>query len=315
MIDYRPFFNSDPPQLVRLWHECGLGRGAAKGFSYEAFDRLVLAQHYFDRQGLIVACEESKVVGFVHAGFRGNRTNDWIDTETGTISAVLVHPDYRRRGIGRELVAHAERYVRGRGATTVLAGPAPPCDAFYLGLYGGSQLSGFLGTDLSAAAFFPKLGFQEAQSFAVMQRSLKQGDPMNFRLSLIRRKMDPFIFALPEQPTWWWFSRFGRLENVRFRLVPKAGGPEVAAVTVTGLDLYVESWGERAIGLSDLEVKDLSRRQGHAQALLIEVIRRMRQEQVTLAEAHVAEDNPAALATFKSVGFQQVDRGVVYRKP
>ena len=97
--------------------------------------------------------------------------------------------------------------------------------------------------------------------------------------------------------------------------MPKAGGDEVAGVTVSGLDLYIDRWGERAIGLSDLEVKDASRRQGHAQALLIEVIRRMRQEQVSLAEAHIAEDNPAALATFKSVGFEQIDRGVVYRKP
>jgi len=33
-----------------------------------------------------------------------------------------------------------------------------------------------------------------------------------------------------------------------------------------------------------------------------------------LAEAHIAEENTAAIATFKSVGFQQVDCGVVYRQ-
>ena len=71
MIEYRPFRNSDPPQLVRLWHESGLGRGAARGFSYDALDRLLLGQHYFDRAGLIVACDGTQIVGFVHAGFRG----------------------------------------------------------------------------------------------------------------------------------------------------------------------------------------------------------------------------------------------------
>ncbi len=314
MIEYRPFLNSDPPQLVKLWHASGLGRGAANGFSCDAFDRFVLAQHYFDRSGLIVARDGANVVGFVHAGFRCDSTGNWIEHSTGAVNVLVVHPDYRRQGIGRELVTRAEHYLREKGATTIQAGAAPPCDCFYIGLYGGSQLSGFLESDLAASVFFSALGFQPARSFLVMQRSLKQGDPMNFRLSLIRRKMDPFIFALPEHPTWWWFSRFGRMENVRFRLMPKGGGPEVAAVTVTGLDLYVGVWGERAIGLSDLEVKDTSRRQGHAQALLIEVIRRMRQEQVTLAEAHVAEENSAALAAFKSVGFQQVDRGVVYQK-
>ncbi len=314
MIEYRPFRNSDLPQLVQLWHDCGLGRGAASGFRYEAFDRLVIAQHYFDPKGLIVACEGTRPIGFVHAGFRSNDLESWINRTMGAICVVMVEPSHRRQGIGRELVSRAEAYLREMGALSVQAGPSPPCDPFYIGLYGGAQLSGFLDSDTAAAPFLAALGYQPAQSFAVLQRSLIVGDPMSFRLSMIRRKMDPFIFALPENPTWWWFARYGRLENVRFRLMPKGGGPEVAAATVSGLDLYVDTWNQRAIGVADLEVNDDSRRQGHGQALLIEIIRRMRQEQVALAEAHIAEDNPGALATFKSVGFQQVDRGVVYRK-
>lgn len=314
MIEYRPFRNSDPPQLVRLWHESGLGRGAARGFSYEALDRLLVGQHYFEPDGLIVACDGPNVVGFVHAGFRGDSSETWINRDTGAIAAIVVQPTHRRTGIGRELMSRAEAYLKNLGAMSIQVGAAPPCDPFYHGLYGGSSVSGFLDSNVDAAPFLAALGYQPAQRFVVLQRSLKNGDPVSFRLSLIRRKMDTFIFALPEKPTFWWFSRFGRLENVQFRLVPKGGGEAVAAVTVSGMDLYVEPWGERAIGLSELIVKDVSRRQGHAQALLIEVIRRMRQEQVTLAEAHIAEDNAPALATFKSVGFQQVDCGVVYRK-
>lgn len=314
VIEYRPFRNTDPPQLVRLWHDSNLGRGAARGFSYEALDRLLLGQHYFDPAGFIVACDGAEVVGFVHAGFRGDDSETWVDRIAGAVCSIVVHPSRRRAGIGRELLTRAETYLRQQGATSIQAGAAPPCDPFYHGLYGGSAVSGFLESNTDAAPFLAAMGYQPVQRFHVLQRSLKQGDPISFRLSLIRRKMDTFIFALPEKPTFWWFTRFGRLENVQFRLVPKGGGEAVAAVTVSGLDLYVEPWGERAIGLSDLVVKDVSRRQGHAQALLLEVIRRMRQEQVTLAEAHIAEDNTAALATFKSVGFQQVDCGVVYRR-
>ena len=314
MIEYRPFRNSDPPQLVRLWHESGLGRGAARGFSYEALDRLLIGQHYFDPAGFLVACDAGQIVGFVHAGFRTDASGAWIDQTAGAVHVIVVHPSQRRSGIGRELLSRAEAYLRQLGATSIQVGAAPPCDSFYHGLYGGAAVSGFLESNADAAPFLDKLGFQPAQKFVVLQRSMKQGDPISFRLSLIRRKMETFIFAMPEYPTFWWFSRFGRLENVQFRLVPKSGGEAVAAVTVSGMDLYVEPWGERAIGLSELIVKDISRRQGHAQALLIEVIRRMRQEQVTLAEAHIAEENTAALATFKSVGFQPVDCGVVYRK-
>lgn len=315
MIEYRPFRNSDLPQLVRLWHESQLGRGAASGFSYEALDRLLIGQHYFDRNGFVVACDDGQVIGFVHAGFRSSDTGDWIERDAGAVCAIVVHPSRRCTGIGRELLARAESYLQGQGVSSLQVGAAPPCDPFYHGLYGGACVSGFLESNAEAVPFLTKLGYQPVQKFVVLQRSLKQGDPISFRLSLIRRKMETFIFALPEQPTFWWFARSGRLENVQFRLVPKAGGDAVAAVTVSGMDLYVEPWGERAISLSELVVKDVSRRQGHAQALLIEVIRRMRQEQVTLAEAHIAEENSAALATFKSVGFQPVDRGVVYRKP
>ena len=314
MIEYRPFRNSDPPQLVKLWHESGLGRGAARGFSYEAIDRLLLAQHYFDPAGFLVACAHGDVIGFVHAGFRSDAAGRWIERDAGAICAVVVHPMRRREGIGRELMSRAEAYLQSAGATSIQAGAASPCDPFYHGLYGGAAVSGFLESNADAAPFLAKLGYQPAQKFVVLQRSLKTGDPISFRLSLIRRKMETFIFALPEHPTFWWFSRSGRLENVQFRLVPKAGGEPVATVTVSGMDLYVESWGERSIGLSELVVKDVSRRQGHAQALLIEVIRRMRQEQVTLAEAHIEEANTAAIATFKSVGFQSVDCGVVYRR-
>lgn len=312
MIEYRPFRNSDPPHLIRLWDQSGLGRGAARGFNYEAFDRLLLAQHYFDPAGMILACEGDQVVGFVHAGFRHDESGGWIDRSAGAIGAIVVHPTHRRRGIGSTLLTQGIEYLRQLGATSIQVGAAPPCDAFYHGLYGGAEVSGFLESSFDAAPFLAALGYQPAQRFVVLHRDLKQGDPVSFRLSLIRRKMDTLIYATPDAPAFWWFTRFGRLENVQFRLVPKGGGEPVAAVTVSGLDLYVGAWGERAIGLSELIVKDVSRRQGHAQSLLIEVIRRMRQEQVTLAEAHVAEENAAAIATFKSVGFRQVDCGVVY---
>jgi GNAT superfamily N-acetyltransferase len=300
--------------LLRLWRESELGRGAARGINHEALDRLLLGQHYFDPAGLTVAIDAGQIVGFAHAGFRSNDTETWVDRSVGAVCAIVVHPSRRRQGIGRELFGRSEAYLRQQGATSLQAGSAPPCDPFYHGLYGGSQVTGFLESNADAAPFLAALGYQPAQRFVVLQRDLKQGDPISFRLSLIRRKMETSIYPMPASPSFWWFSRFGRLENVQFRLVPRGGGAAVAEVTVSGLDHYVESWGERAIGLTELIVRDVSRRQGHAQALLIEVIRRMRQEQVTLAEAHIAEDNLPAIATFKSVGFQQVDCGVVYRQ-
>jgi ribosomal protein S18 acetylase RimI-like enzyme len=137
---------------------------------------------------------------------------------------------------------------------------------------------------------------------------------MSFKVVTIRRKVQIAIAPEPVHPTWWWTTRYGRLDSLRFVLLPKAGGEPLAGVTVLGLDLYLPKWQERVIGLTDLSVAENERRRGYAQTLLLEVSRRLRDEMVNRVEAHVSEANAAALRTFESAGFAQVDAGVVYRK-
>ncbi|MCE9556060.1 MAG: GNAT family N-acetyltransferase, partial [Planctomycetes bacterium] len=55
MITYRPFRNSDPPHLARIWRRQPPLRGRAPAMSAARFDELVLAKPYFDPQGLIIA--------------------------------------------------------------------------------------------------------------------------------------------------------------------------------------------------------------------------------------------------------------------
>jgi ribosomal protein S18 acetylase RimI-like enzyme len=317
VIEYRSFHNSDPPRLVALWHACRLSRGAAEGFSSDAFELLNFAQRYFNRDGIILAVdsESGEVVGMVHAGFGPNDAQSDIDTGVGVICMVLVRPDYRRQGIGRELVRRAEAFLRSRGAETLIAGPAAPFDPFYVGIYGGSQPSGFLESDPDAAPFFVALGYEPVERFAVLQRDLQTGrDPMSFKAVTIRRKTELGMTGLPPNPTWWWMTRYGRLDSLRFLLVPKTGGAPLAGVTVIGLDLYLPKWQERVIGLTDLTVPEDERRKGYGQALLLELARRLREELVNRLEAHVSEANPGALRTFETAGFNRVDTGVVYRK-
>lgn len=316
MIQFRPFHNSDPPQIAKLWQAAGLSRGAASMLRCDAFETLNYAQPYFDPNGLILAVDpEDNVVGMVHAGFGRNDTETGLMLESGVICMILVHPNYRRQGIGRELVARAEDYMRDRGATNIFAGPAEPLDPFYFGIYGGSQPSGFLLSDENADHFFKSLSYQPFERHAVFQRDISQpNDPTNMRLVSIRRKMQLAIAHQRDDMSWWWITRFGRLDSVRFQLVPKDRGEPVAEVTVLGLDLYLEKWQERAIGLTDLRVEDDERRKGYGQTLLIEVCRRMRDEMVTRVEAHASETNEGALAVLQSAGFKREDTGVVYLK-
>lgn len=315
MVEYRQFRNADPPQLLRLWHECGLGRGAAQGFSCDALDLLVLGQSYFDPRGLIVAHEAGRLVGFVHAGFGCNATETGLACTDGVICAVMVHPAYRRRGIGRELMARAENYLREAGSTSIQAGPAKPRDPFYFGLYGGSALSGFLESDVNAAPFCQAVGYAPVERRLILQRDLREKkEPIDMRLIANRRSMQLAITDRPEKMTFCWASRFGRFEILRFLLAPKKGGPPVAEVTCFGLDLFLHGSSQRIVGLADLFVGPAERRKGYGKTLLLDVFRRLRDEMVTHAELHAPESNTALVGLLKSIGFEQVDAGVIYRK-
>lgn len=315
MITYRTFRNYDPPQMLRLWHECGLGRGAAKGFTCDAFDLLVFSQPQFDPRGLILACEGSRAVGYIHAGFGWSETGSTISHDVGIISMLLVQPGRRGLGIGRDLVAKAEEYLRAEGAKILQAGEYPPLNPFYQGLYGGSQISGFLQSDTAAGPFFQKLGYAPYRKFGITQKDLTQkNEPVDFKLANIRRTMQLVASDKPPCLDPWWVTHVGHFEPVLFVLQPKAGGGPVAQVTCHGLDLFAAAWQRRAVGFSELCVPEAHRGKGYAKLLLLEILRRIRDETVTIAETHVPQDNPAATKLVEWLRFQPVDVGVVYRK-
>ncbi len=316
MIEYRRFRNTDPPQILRLWQIAGLGRGAASGMTADQFDDLTFAQPYFDPQGLILACEGAQVIGYVHAGFKADASQKELCKSEGSICAVIVAPEFRRQGIGRELVRQAEEYLNQAGVSAIHAGSAPPCDPFYFGLYGGSRPAGFLESDPAAAVFFQALGYEPSVRHLVFQRNIANtSDPIAVRMMSIRRSTQLAVLDPVHPKPWWWQTRTGRLDTLHLGLVPKTGGAPFAEITVVGLELYNHRWQTRAIGLVDLQVAPPHRRKGYAQALLVEVGKKFREELYGLMEAHAEERDPVSIAVLKSAGFQHIDTGIVYRRP
>lgn len=315
VVEYRHFRNVDPPQLVRLWHASELGRGAAAAFTTDAFEHLVFCQPYFDHHGLVVALHHDEIVGAIHVGFGCLPDESALSKEIAVICLVMVHPEFRRQGIGRELVRRAEQYARASGAAMLQAGGSRHLDPFYHGLYGGSQVSGFLESDAAAKPFFESLGFQIHQRFYVYHRDLTQmADPFHLRLINIRRKTEIAVVDQPTNPSWWWFTRYGRLDLLQFQLTPKAGGDPVVEVTVVGLDWYMPRWNVRSVGLVDMYVPEPNRRMGYGQALLIDLCKRLVRENIVLAEAHVEADNDATIPLLESLGFTLNDKGNTFRR-
>lgn len=315
MIEYRAFKNYDPPQIAEVWESSQLGRGAIGGMTSDILECFVFSQPYFDKNGLMVACDGNRMVGFVHAGFGANEERSQLEKRVGVICAVMVLPEYRRKGIGRELVKRAEDYLRHAGSVEIFAGPIHPFDPFYLGVYGGCQSAGFLASDENAEPFLHSLRYEAVRHQAITQRDLNShSDPMSIRLMGVRRKLQMQLVEEEPVPNWWWQTRNGRLDTIRFELVPKRGGESVAAVSIVGLDFYLPKWQTRAVGLFNLEVFDLERRKGYGEALVLDVCRRLREERVMLVEAHIPQGEEATLNLFQKCGFEVMDRGMVYQK-
>ncbi len=315
VIEYRHYRNSDPPRILTLWNQSGFARGGATGISHDLLDQLLFSQPYFDRRGLILACEDDRLVGMVHAGFGCNEHRTDLNPLDGVICQLLVHPERHRQGIGRELMDRAKRYLVEQGSTTIHAGPGPGRDPFYCGLYGGSESAGFLATDEDAAEFLGSCGFETAERFVVYQRplELEAGEAVDFRSVQWKRQVRIEISAQNNDGDWWWNNRFGRLDYVRFRLLQKENDEVLASLTLIGLDQFIPKWNSRAIGLADIHVAENRRRQGLGRLLITETLRRLKQETISLVESHAIESDVALMGLLTSCGFQRIDAGTQYR--
>ncbi|MCA8984728.1 MAG: GNAT family N-acetyltransferase [Planctomycetaceae bacterium] len=314
-VRFRPFRNFDPPELVRLWNVSYTGRGVASPITPDIFDIAALAHTYFDPRGLIVAEEQDRLVGFIHVGFCVNAEHTDLDHSRAVVCAIVVDPDSRHHQIGSQLLERAEQYARSLGARELFAGPSPERDPFYTGIYGGSRASGFLESHSTIGPFLVQQGFSEHERHGVYQKDLQQArDPINFRLIAIRRKTELRLTDQPSSVDWWWMVRMCRYDYLRFEMFPKNGTEPVAGISVIGLDFYTPAWNERAVGLLDMHVPEQERRKGYAQALLIDLGRRLKDEMITLAEIHVPLQMPEVISLVEGAGFQRIDTGVVYRR-
>lgn len=316
MIHYRAFRNYDPPGLVTIWNESLIGRGAVYMSSASPLEYFVFAKPYFDPAGVILAFDGEVPVGFVHAGFGPNGAHTGLDTGNGITCLLAVRPAYRRRGIGTELLRRAEGFLRERGAHTLFAGAMRPLDPFYLGLYGGSESPGFLASDAAAEHFFTRHGYSTYESCLVLHRQLDGGEgPCDGRFPALRRRYEARIVLRPGVGTWWRESVLGPIELLEFRLEDKSKSNAVMArAGVWEMQGFSQRWNESVIGITDVEVKSELRRQGLAKFLVAQIMRQVQEQYFNLVEVQVLESNPIAQTLFRSLGFQQVDTGRMYKK-
>jgi ribosomal protein S18 acetylase RimI-like enzyme len=278
-------------------------------------EQLVFSKPYFDPEGLILALDDATPVGFVHAGFGANDDQTGISTDDGTTYQLMLRADHRHDALADELLSRAEAYLRGRGAKLIYAGGIRPLNAFYLGLYGGSELPGVLVTDPVLGAACLRNRYREIDRVIVMQIELAGYRPLVTREQRqLRREMATREIYAPPVRSWWEVCTIGEFERLRFSLAALGSEKPLADVDFWDVEPLSTRWGVPTAGMLDLRVVSDRRRQGLATFLLSEAFVRLHGRGIVLVEAQTMQNNTPALALYEKLGFRTVDEGVVYRK-
>jgi ribosomal protein S18 acetylase RimI-like enzyme len=318
VITYRRFRNTDPPQLVDVWNEAlTAGRGAYPIRTPALLERWVFSKPYFDHDDLIVAedDESTQIVGLALSGFGPNEDRTGR-SDRGVICAVLVRPAYRRKGVGKELARRAEGNLRDRGAKEVVFGSMWPDNPYLFGLYGGSNSPGVLASEPDADAFLKALGYERGDHVVVMQKKLDAPLAVaDTRFGHLRRRYDAQVLRAAGVTAWWEECVWGTLEPVEMRMTDKLTDMPAARAVLWELEGFSWKWNYPSAGLIDVQVRDDLRRQGMGKLLVSHVLRFLQDQFFAIAELQVPAANEAAVGMCRSLGFDQVDVGFVYRRP
>ena len=281
----------------------------------QVLEQHVLAKPWFDRNGLIVACDGARPVGFAHAGFGADCEQRQLDCSQGTTCLLLIAPHEQRPQIAQELLAASEDYLRRRGAKQLYAGSQFPLNPFYLGLYGSSDTASVLASNKGFVELLLASGYQPKHRRVMAGRTLAGFRPPVDREQLqVRRrfKLAGPTDVLPDN--WWDASVWALHELSRFDLVLPDGGEPIVSATLWDIDPLAASWGVRTVGLIHLDDTPEAREAGLSTFLLSEVLRQYQASGYAHFEAQAASEDESLLELFDKLGLIRYDQGALWLK-
>jgi GNAT superfamily N-acetyltransferase len=315
LIRYRAFENRDPPALAEIWRTQRPIRGRLQAVTPQLIEEHVLAKPWFDRQGLIVACQGARPVGFVHAGFGPDATHRDLDYSQGTTCLLMVAPHDNRPMIAAELLDASEDYLRRRGARQLHAGSFEPLNPFYLGMYGGSDVVGVLASNTGWLSLLTNCGYQPDMRRVLAGRTLAGfRPPVDRKQMQVRRK---FKVAGPRSvlPDSWWDACVWALhEWTRFSLVLPGGGEPLVSATFWDVEPLGHNWGVQTVGLVRLDDTEEARQEGLTTYLLADALRQYQAAGYGRFEAQAAEADESLRAVFTELGLGEYDQGALWTK-
>lgn len=315
MIRYRPFENRDPPGLAEIWRTQRPIRGRIQAVTPQLLEEHVFAKPWFDREGLIVACEGARPVGFIHAGFGADCSGSGVECSQGTTCLILVAPHANRPMIATELMAASEDYLRRGGAKELFAGSQYPLNPFYLGLYGGSDVAGVLGSNAGWIDLLTASGYEPHLRRVLAGRTLGGFRPPIDREQMqVRRK---FKVAEPTTVTpdnWWDACVWAMHEWTRFKLVLPGGGEPIISATFWDVQPLGHTWGVQTVGLVRLDDTPEARAAGLTTYLLAEALKQYQAAGYAQFEAQAMANDKVLRGIFAELGMTEYDEGALWKK-
>lgn len=154
---YRP---GDEFNIIDLWNKCMIYDPVTK----EVFAKKVLIDPNFNPEGAKVVETDGEIVGFILTIARCVRWWDYsLDENKGWMTALFVHPSYRRQGLGAALVKEGCEYLKGVGRKEVYVSNYSP-NYFCAGVDEKSYPG--------AMAFYCAMGFSVSEDVAGMAKDL-----------------------------------------------------------------------------------------------------------------------------------------------
>jgi GNAT superfamily N-acetyltransferase len=320
VIRYRSYRNSDSPALVELWNKVVPEAHAVRPLRAHELDGHAFNSVCFDRDGLIVAERDDRIVGYAHAGFGPDQPIEStqpfeLDRSMGTIAFLVVEPGLDSFEITRGLILEAERYLRSRGANVLYAGGQFPLNPFYWGLYGGSEGSGVLSSHPGFPEVLAALAYEPASSTVFFEFRLAEAESRDPRDVLIGRQTEVDLQEDASPANWWENLALSEFHLTCFRLLARSNGVELARATTWDMSWFGRGDGESRTGVTGVEVNLQHRRKGYGRFLVSEIIRWAREHDVTLIEVQTSSTNEPALSLYHSLGFQAIEQSTLFRLP
>lgn len=332
MVSFVPFEPAILPQLVGFWNAFFRARRNFYPISEELYRKRIVEQRAFDPKGLILALADGAVVGFVHA-IKPTRSDIFIYSrrrcrDNGSIAALPVAPDWRRRGIGSALLSRAEGYLESHldpgkiiyvGDYDVplyhtLEGPRQP-------FWGDTEIMGIAEGDGQLIEFLTKRGYclakREGQEITMAAKLGERSEPARPPLE----KLGLWEVRVSDEEPWsgriGWYPE-SELQGYVYPLFGEYRHQVIALARGDTITSHLEWYPMQQAGhvaLLDFQVAQTDRGQGLGSYLLDKSLWAMRQQGYHTVELHTnTQKNALAYEMYLRRGLEVVERWVTLQK-